>query len=105
MPEQIVKVHKITPSYVSFTDDERFIGEAAKNQATIDPTQTLFDVKRLIGRRFKKIPPSRRRSSFSHSKLWRSQESLFQREGQGRRETVGTRGGVIDGAHQNEGDS
>merc|ERR1719355_349000 len=45
--------NRITPSYVAFTDDERLIGEAAKNQATIQPTQTLFDVKRLIGRRFK----------------------------------------------------
>merc|ERR1712242_649671 len=43
----------ITPSYVAFTDEERLIGEAAKNQATINPSQTLFDVKRLIGRRFK----------------------------------------------------
>merc|ERR1712176_1138050 len=39
--------------YVSFTEDERLIGEAAKNQATVNPSQTLFDVKRLIGRRFK----------------------------------------------------
>merc|ERR1712085_188474 len=39
--------------YVAFTEDERLIGEAAKNQATINPAQTLFDVKRLIGRRFK----------------------------------------------------
>jgi heat shock protein 5 len=45
--------NRITPSYVAFTEDERLIGEAAKNQATIHPTQTLFDVKRLIGRRFK----------------------------------------------------
>ncbi|CAL1149116.1 unnamed protein product [Cladocopium goreaui] len=45
--------NRITPSYVAFTDEERLIGEAAKNQATINPTQTLFDVKRLIGRRFK----------------------------------------------------
>ncbi|EEA07730.1 heat shock protein 70, putative [Cryptosporidium muris RN66] len=44
--------NRITPSYVSFTEDERLIGEAAKNQATINPSQTLFDVKRLIGRRF-----------------------------------------------------
>merc|ERR1711979_138432 len=43
--------NRITPSYVAFTDDERLIGEAAKNQATINPSQTLFDVKRLIGRR------------------------------------------------------
>merc|ERR1712151_967744 len=45
--------NRITPSYVAFTEDERLIGEAAKNQATVNPTQTLFDVKRLIGRRFK----------------------------------------------------
>jgi len=45
--------NRITPSYVAFTDDERLIGEAAKNEATIHPSQTIFDVKRLIGRRFK----------------------------------------------------
>jgi len=44
--------NRITPSVVAFTDDERLTGEAAKNQATTNPTQTLFDVKRLIGRRF-----------------------------------------------------
>ena len=44
--------NRITPSYVAFTDDERLVGEAAKNQATVNPEQTLFDVKRLIGRRF-----------------------------------------------------
>jgi len=44
--------NRITPSYVAFTEDERLIGEAAKNQATINPSQTLFDVKRLIGRKF-----------------------------------------------------
>ena len=45
--------NRITPSYVAFTDEERLTGEAAKNQATVNPAQTLFDVKRLIGRRFK----------------------------------------------------
>ncbi|TKA23001.1 Heat shock protein SSB [Salinomyces thailandicus] len=41
-----------TPSFVSFTPEERLIGEAAKNQAAMNPTNTVFDVKRLIGRRF-----------------------------------------------------
>ncbi|KAK1918323.1 Heat shock protein ssb1 [Pyrenophora teres f. teres] len=41
-----------TPSFVSFTSDERLIGEAAKNQAAMNPENTVFDVKRLIGRRF-----------------------------------------------------
>jgi len=45
--------NRITPSYVAFTDVERLIGEAAKNQATVAPTQTIFDAKRLIGRKFK----------------------------------------------------
>jgi heat shock protein 5 len=45
--------NRITPSYVAFSEDgERLIGEAAKNQATINPSNTLFDVKRLIGRKF-----------------------------------------------------
>ncbi|MCJ1320271.1 Heat shock protein ssb1 [Xylographa vitiligo] len=41
-----------TPSFVSFTDEERLIGEAAKNLAAMNPTNTIFDIKRLIGRRF-----------------------------------------------------
>eukprot|EP00294_Goniomonas_avonlea_P013451 CAMPEP_0114551386 /NCGR_PEP_ID=MMETSP0114-20121206/6580_1 /TAXON_ID=31324 /ORGANISM="Goniomonas sp, Strain m" /LENGTH=659 /DNA_ID=CAMNT_0001736225 /DNA_START=77 /DNA_END=2056 /DNA_ORIENTATION=- len=44
--------NRITPSYVAFTDSERLIGDAAKNQATINPENTVFDVKRLIGRKF-----------------------------------------------------
>merc|ERR1719311_1136427 len=45
--------NRITPSYVAFDGDERFIGDAAKNQAAINPTNTIFDVKRLIGRSYK----------------------------------------------------
>jgi len=45
--------NRITPSYVAFTENgERLVGDAAKNQATINPTNTIFDVKRLIGRKF-----------------------------------------------------
>lgn len=46
--------NRITPSYVAFDEnDERLIGDGAKNQATINPEKTIFDVKRLIGRAFK----------------------------------------------------
>merc|ERR1719469_1703282 len=44
--------NRITPSYVAFTEGERLVGDAAKNQATINPENTVFDVKRLIGRKY-----------------------------------------------------
>ncbi|KAI6692439.1 hypothetical protein NL676_020149 [Syzygium grande] len=44
--------NRITPSWVAFTDTERLIGEAAKNQAAMNAERTVFDVKRLIGRKF-----------------------------------------------------
>jgi len=44
--------NRTTPSYVAFTESERLIGEAAKNQAAMNPTNTVFDAKRLIGRQF-----------------------------------------------------
>merc|ERR1711963_483415 len=44
--------NRTTPSYVAFTGTERLIGDAAKNQVAINPTNTVFDAKRLIGRKF-----------------------------------------------------
>merc|ERR1711968_196115 len=44
--------NRTTPSYVAFTDSERLIGDAAKNQAAMNPINTVFDAKRLIGRKF-----------------------------------------------------
>ncbi|EPQ55768.1 heat shock protein 70 [Gloeophyllum trabeum ATCC 11539] len=43
--------HRITPSWVSFTDDERLIGDSAKNAYHSNPENTVFDAKRLIGRK------------------------------------------------------
>jgi L1 cell adhesion molecule like protein len=45
--------NRTTPSYVSFTDEERLIGDAAKSLAASNPTNTVFDAKRLLGRRFR----------------------------------------------------
>ncbi|KAJ7035834.1 Hsp70 protein-domain-containing protein [Mycena alexandri] len=44
--------NRTTPSFVSFSDNECLIGDAAKNQVAMNPTNTVFDVKRLIGRKF-----------------------------------------------------
>jgi L1 cell adhesion molecule like protein len=44
--------NRTTPSYVAFTDSERLIGDAAKNQVAMNPENTVFDAKRLIGRRY-----------------------------------------------------
>jgi len=56
--------NRTTPSYVAFTDTERLIGDAAKNQVAMNPTNTVFDAKRLIGRRFSDA------SVQSDMKLW-----------------------------------
>ncbi|ELR12370.1 heat shock protein ssa1, putative [Acanthamoeba castellanii str. Neff] len=44
--------NRVTPSYVAFTDTERLIGDAAKNQVAMNPHNTVFDAKRLIGRNY-----------------------------------------------------
>jgi molecular chaperone DnaK (HSP70) len=44
--------NRTTPSMVAFTDQERLVGEAARNQAAQNPHNTVFDAKRLIGMRF-----------------------------------------------------
>ena len=44
--------NRTTPSYVAFNDTERLIGDAAKNQVAMNPSNTVFDAKRLIGRKY-----------------------------------------------------
>ena len=44
--------NRTTPSYVAFTDKERLVGDGAKNQASLNPENTIYDAKRLIGRKF-----------------------------------------------------
>ena len=45
--------NRVTPSYVAFTESERLVGDAAKIQASLNPENTVYDSKRLIGRRFR----------------------------------------------------
>ena len=47
--------NRTTPSYVSFNDVERIVGDGAKNQSSMNPENTVFDAKRLIGRKFNDI--------------------------------------------------
>ena len=44
--------NRTTPSYVAFTETERLIGDGAKNQSSMNPENTIFDAKRLIGRKY-----------------------------------------------------
>lgn len=44
--------NRTTPSYVAFKDNERLIGDSAKSQSAMNPSNTIFDAKRLIGRNF-----------------------------------------------------
>ena len=44
--------NRVTPSYVAFTESERLVGDAAKTQAALNPANTVYDAKRLIGRKF-----------------------------------------------------
>ncbi len=56
--------NRVTPSYVAFSANERLVGDSAKNQASLNPENTLYDAKRLIGRKFE--DPSVQKDS----KLW-----------------------------------
>ena len=57
--------NRTTPSYVAFTDSERLIGDAAKNQAASNPKNTVFDAKRLIGRNYSEDSVQRDMKHFS----------------------------------------
>jgi heat shock protein 1/8 len=58
--------NRTTPSYVAFSNEERLIGDAAKNQAAMNPKNTVFDAKRLIGRRYEWVLNARQNRRMSN---------------------------------------
>lgn len=59
--------NRTTPSFVAFTSEERLIGEAAKNQAAGNPKNTVYEAKRLIGRRYDELAVQRDIKHFSYN--------------------------------------
>merc|ERR1719386_343216 len=59
--------NRTTPSYVAFTDTERLVGDGAKSQTAMNPKNTVFDAKRLIGRKFTDAPVQDDMKHFSFS--------------------------------------
>ncbi len=60
---------RTTPSMVAFTDDDRLVGQPAKRQAVTNPEDTLFAIKRLIGRRFNDPMVKKKTKILFHTKL------------------------------------
>ena len=83
--------NRTTPSYVAFNDEERLIGDSAKNQASMNPENTVYDAKRLIGRKFDDVSLQSDIKSFSYNVVsqenkpviqvkYKNEEKIFQPE-------------------------
>lgn len=79
--------NRTTPSFVAFTDSERLIGDAAKNQVAMNPTNTVFDAKRLIGRRFADAEVQSDMKHFSFTVVDKDTKPLIQVEYKGETKT------------------
>jgi len=75
--------NRTTPSYVAFSDTERLIGDAAKNQVAMNPTNTVFDAKRLIGRKYQDPEVQSDLKHFSFKVIESSGKPLIQVEFRG----------------------
>jgi L1 cell adhesion molecule like protein len=77
---------RTTPSYVAFTKQERLVGDGAKNQASMNPENTLYDVKRIIGRRYDDPVVGKEVMNLPYSVLDRDNKPMIQvtQEGQER---------------------
>ena len=93
-----------TPSYVAFTDTERLVGDAAKNQVAMNPLNTVFDAKRLIGRRYNDstVTADKKHWPFDVSyKRGRAPENTGRV--QGRKESFLSGTDIVHGPRKNEG--
>ena len=75
--------NRTTPSYVSFTSEERLIGESAKSSASNNPTNTVFDAKRLIGQKFSDPKVQSDMKHFSYEVLDKDDKPMIQVEFRG----------------------
>ena len=75
--------NRTTPSYVSFTEDERLIGDGAKNQASMNPENTVYDAKRLIGRKYSDTTVQSDINSFPFKVICKEDKPLIQVEYKG----------------------
>merc|ERR1711931_602384 len=79
--------NRITPSYVAFNEEERLIGDSAKNQLTSNPKNTIFDVKRLIGRTWSEKSVQNDIKFFPFSVVEKRGKPLVQAKVQGKDQT------------------
>ena len=75
--------NRTTPSYVSFNENERLIGEAAKSMVSSNPTNTVFDAKRLIGQKFSDPKVQNLTKHFTYKVVEKSDKPNIQVEYQG----------------------
>jgi len=79
--------NRTTPSFVAFTDTERLIGDAAKNQVAMNPHNTVFDAKRLIGRKFNDAEVQADMKHFPFKVINKSDKPVVQVEFKGEEKT------------------
>ena len=81
--------NRTTPSYVSFNNTERLIGDAAKSQVNTNPNNTVFDAKRLIGRRFDDKTVQEDMKHYPYKIIKRSEKPVIEVEYKGDKKSIG----------------
>ena len=75
--------NRTTPSWVAFNDQERLVGEAAKNQAVMNPKNTIFDAKRFIGKKYNDSSVQKDKQHLSCTIVEKEEKPYFQVEYRG----------------------